>query len=259
MHRLGTVPRPGTTLRLRPLLRCALAILLAASGLVAASSPAAAVAADPHYNWHSTAADMYNVDQTIRITATATDRFFAHQIAQSGTGAALYVGLQDNANAPQHRLVFSVWNAVGGTASAGASCHAFDSEGSGWTCVRDFGWQIGTTYTLRVWQTAKSADGSVTWLGEVYDPATSSWQQAGQITSAPGADGLSYSSNWIESFARPTGSCDTEPAAAAVFGYPVGNDGSAPGTPNYGADGTCGDHHSTEVLDTQARTVTLTQ
>lgn len=129
----------------------------------------------------------------------------------------------------------------------------------GYTCVRSFDWQLGATYTLRVWQKAKQADGAVTWLGELYGPDTGSWVPAGQITSASGANGLSYSSNWIESFSRPTGSCQTEPAASAVFGYPVGNDGAAPATPNGPSDRTCGDHRSSEVLDTTARTVTLTQ
>ncbi|GAA4204327.1 hypothetical protein GCM10022220_14830 [Actinocatenispora rupis] len=111
--------------------RIAAIVLAVLAAVVATSPPAAAAAADPHYNWHSGAADLWNVDQTVRITATATDRFYAHQIAQSGTGAALYIGLQDNQNAPQHRLVFSVWNATGATGPGASSCHMFGNEGVG--------------------------------------------------------------------------------------------------------------------------------
>jgi Domain of unknown function (DUF3472) len=239
-------------------IQAVLTALLAATTTAALATPADAVAADPHFHWFSGAANMWNLDQTMTITQDTQGRFFAHQIHQSG-GDNLYIGLQNNANAPQRRLVFSVWNAQSGSGPSGSDCHTFGSEGVGWTCVRSFDWKVGTAYKLRVWKTNGYADGSVEWLGELYDPATASWQVAGYIRSAANQTGLTYSSNWIESFSRPTGSCETEPAAQMIVGYPVGNNGAATGSPNYGSNNSCGGHTATTVLDTTARTVTLAQ
>jgi hypothetical protein len=141
--------------------------------------------------WNAPAGTHYDLDATLAIATdpgAGADRFFAAQFAlESATSDGGYIGLQTDATRPDGTTgkiaIVSIWNAVGATAGANATCNTFGGEGVGWSCRVAYDWHEGHAYRLRLWALSKNS-----WSAWVRDETSMVEVYIGKIDT-PAADG----------------------------------------------------------------------
>lgn len=241
---------------IRKLLR-PLALTFAAVMLWASPANAAIINGTYSY-WTLPTFSHYNVDGRIFVgnildPATQPYWFASTQFGVTNPGHGGYIGLQQLVD--QKKAIFSWWAATGASCSnvPGATCGAFGNEGSGYQTLIPYNWQVGRTYTTRVWSVGN--DGvTQTWGGWIIDETTGVNTNVGYIR-VPSSFGMITSAvNWLEWFGGHRPTCANIPQWVVYFhklaghgvngyeyaSYPPQNeirtDGSCPATINNWGD-----------------------
>lgn len=182
----------------------------------------------------------YNIDSRITVEAhdPSAQLYFARQFSfvdNNGLGGG-YLGLQSNGvvggQTVPKSLIFSIWDADEARAATdgGSTCQAFGHQGDGFSCQRQFDWQVGRTYVLRVWTVSDGWWGA--WL---IDEETGEEVQIGTIHIPPGRRWLDTTAVFFtEVFGSGSIECEDLPYSRVRLSAPTANAGTvqAPGPPN---------------------------
>lgn len=166
-------------------------------------------------------AQSYNFDADLTVVDDAPNIIYAHQFGFEHGGGG-YIGLEFSGN--QRKVRFAIYDAIGAT----EGCTSFTADGSGWQCLKDYEWQPGHTYRLRVWA-HHMVDAGEYWLGAIYDYATGQDTILGSILLPPGHGWLASSSViWTQYLGYD--SCDT-PYTRALWSNPFARHAERDGGP----------------------------
>lgn len=173
------------------------------------------------------ATDVGFLDMEFGITVTQEPgrngyTYWADQFWFKG-GDGGYIGLQQR-DRNNKALNFSIWQATGWVAEAGANCAFFGHEGSGVQCWIDYPWQQRTTYRIRV-----VAEDVGHWAAYITDTASGSRRKVATIQVPQTWGGIYATASFVEDYAQGADqrdSCAAVPPTSAVFHRPSAENGS---------------------------------
>lgn len=208
----------------------------------------------------------FNIDFFVTVTFDPGKKsyFWSHQFFFTGTdpnhpggnGPGGYIGLQgigavkrwDPAtktieDLPDDRVVvFSIWNALGATASPDSFAAPFGGEGGGWKCVLRYPWVPNARYCFRIWLVTQTPEeiqqGVRRWTGVLIstdEQGQETHHFIGDITVPVSWFGLQKSTNAFTEYytdtvtpakavpGDPPPACTAMPFAAIEFHPPLAN------------------------------------
>ncbi len=177
--------------------------------------------------------------------------FWASQLFFGQRGG--YIGMQQNDGANK-TVLFSIWDALSGTAGPGAQCVTFGGEGAGISCRMAFPWKEGARYRFVVKKVSATATAE-TWRGDVVSLDTGSATTIGEITQPRQQTGINpVVSQFVENFtqgAQQYQTCQQTPKTEVIF-YPPKLDGANPSTANSQTYGNCAQIAKTQCTEGKA-------
>jgi hypothetical protein len=196
-------------------------LLLAVLASVALAAPARAENAHVYANWNLDAAEIWNIDQTVRIDQKGASTYWASLWRwndDSGSSGA-YMGLQTGGHRTDgsegETAIFSVWDAT----EADGNCGPFGGEGIGVSCTVPFAFVAGRSYRYRLWRLEPGDDEGQWWGAWIIDLTTGIETRIGAILVPGAATGAIGQSNFAEYFG-PYTTKDAVPRSVATFARP---------------------------------------
>lgn len=174
-----------------------------------------------HQYLPGTSGSIQAIDAYIQVADEPGDNgrtFWANQFSiADGDGG--YTGIQQS-RGTEKRVIFSIWQALGGTPGPGMECTSYSHEGSGISCGGAFAWTEGTNYKFRVEQRPAVASGSV-WRSTVINMTTGASNVIGEIVVPTSWNKLEYTLvQFVENYAQGStqlSSCSAAAPNTAIF------------------------------------------
>jgi hypothetical protein len=199
-------------------------LLLAVLASVALAAPARAENAHVYANWNLDPAEIWNIDQTVRIDQKGASTYWASLWGwndDDGSSGA-YMGLQTDGHRTDGSVgelaIFSVWDAT----EADGDCGPFGGEGIGMSCRVPYPFVAGRSYRYRLWRLEPGDDGGHWWGAWIIDLTTAQETSIGSILVPGDATGAIAQSNFSEYFG-PYTTKNAVPRSVATFARPQAN------------------------------------